>query len=125
MKRESDREREKLKVKERKYIRSGLWLCWSSSFTNLVFYKHKIDINLVFVKYKIGSNLCLENTKSIFQIYFSWQIFSKIILKYALFYKNSLIWIPDWETFFQIVLEQNDTGSIWHIVMPLGIQEFK
>ena len=39
----------------------------------------------------IGSNLCLENTKSIFQIYFKWETFSKITLKYALFFKNGPI----------------------------------
>jgi hypothetical protein len=56
-------------------------------FTNLVFVKYKIDINLVFTKYKIDPNLCLENT-FIFQIYFNWETFSKITLKYVLFYKN-------------------------------------
>ena len=79
----TEREREKLKVKARKTKRvnskKSKWLCGQALVTNLVFYK-----------YKISPNLCLENTKSIFQIYFNWETFSKITLKNALFYKNGL-----------------------------------
>ena len=69
MKRESDteRERERKVESEREkvqmVIRSRLWLCWNSSFTNLVFVKYKIDVNLVFVKYKIGSNFFERNDR--------------------------------------------------------------
>ena len=40
-------------------------------FANLVFVKYKIGVILVFHKHKIGPNLCLEKTKSIFQINFN------------------------------------------------------
>jgi hypothetical protein len=53
-----------------------------------------IDVNLVFIKYKIDPNLCLEDTKSIFQIYFNRETFSKITLKYTLFYKNGPTYVP-------------------------------
>ena len=73
-----------------------VWLQWDSGkicFTNLVFYKYNIGVNLtnlVFVKYKIGPNLCIEKTKSIFQINFNQKKFSKITLKYALFKKRAV-----------------------------------